>query len=88
MFFFLRRSGSPEEDEPYYYIAGGYTGAWWIAPDGRTATSVNGRAHFPLADLLAEARQALDQPPPRELNPRDVIPLDRAPPNPSPTPVH
>ncbi len=88
MFLFLRRSGSPEGDEPGYYIAGGYTGAWWIAPDGRIATSINGRAQLLLADLLAEARQVLDQPPPRELNPRDVIPLDRAPLTPSPTPAH
>ena len=82
---FLRRSETDVEGLPSYYIAGGYTGLWYVSPDGSTITSATGRAQRPLRDMLAEARKALMQSPPQDLNPRDVIPLDRAPVGPAPT---
>jgi hypothetical protein len=71
---FLRRSGSIEGGASLYYIAGGGPGLSWVTPDGRTVTNANGLDPRPLETVLASARQALGQPPPRELSRRHPTP--------------
>lgn len=75
---FLLREGT--QTPPLYHIDGGQPELRQIvtAADG-TPSVISPETTLPLESLLAQLRQALVQPPPKELDPRFVVPLDRAP---------
>lgn len=76
---FLRRSGDPASTEPLFFVVGGASARWRLTPDGQIAISPSELLQLPVADLLAEVRRDLGQPPPPDLDPRFIVPLDRAP---------
>ncbi len=89
LLLFLHRSdGRGSSDAPIYTINGDESGQRRIERDGNGVRwAVSGGPRLPLEQLLVESRQALTQPPPRELNPIFIVPLDRAPLAPVATPT-
>jgi hypothetical protein len=79
LLLFLRQSDTSTSDEIRYFVVSGSSSVWTISSDGQAATNSAGLVQMPLIDLLGEIQQALEQPPPPDLDPQYVVAPDRAP---------